>query len=63
MPIISFSNAPDFSNERHRLFSNTRAFHPLSADKLLFGNENLTDDANQMLIAEVQYYIKHTRRF
>ncbi len=36
-----------FENQRLQLFTNTRQFHPISIYKLLFGNENLTDDENQ----------------
>jgi hypothetical protein len=49
--------------ERRDLFLATRVFHPLSAHKLLFGNENLTDEENGLIFLEVQKYIKRTKRF
>ena len=52
-----------YTNQRLQLFNNTRQYHPLSCQKLLFGINNLTDEDNSDLFKNVQQYIKQTRRF
>lgn len=52
-----------YRNERILLFTNTRAYHPLSSHKLLHGIESLSNEENQTLFLKVQTYIKNTRRF
>ncbi len=55
-----FFQCPRFVNQRYNLFLNSRRFHPLSTNKLLYGIENLTDDENNILFKEVQTFIKRT---
>ena len=52
-----------FTNERIQLFRNTRKFHPISLDKLLFGADNLSDGENQTIFTEVQRFLRNTGRF
>ena len=52
-----------YTNQRLQLFTNTRQYHPLSCQKLLFGNEHLSDEENSDLFKIVHQYIKQTRRF
>ena len=52
-----------YTNQRLQLFTNTRQYHPLSCQKLLFGIDNLSDEENSDLFKNVQQYIKQTRRF
>ena len=49
--------------ERIQLFTETRDYHPLSVDKLLFGFQNLNDDQNELIFKQVQKYINGTKRF
>ena len=58
-----FFKCPLFINHRVALFRNTRRFHPLSAQKLLFGIHTLTVGENEILFKEVHTYIKNTKRF
>ncbi len=48
---------------RYQLFINTRGYHPLSMNKLLYGNPNLNDNENEHIFMEVQKFIKHSERF
>ena len=52
-----------FSLQRRKFFINTREFHPLSTEKLLFGIQTLDDSQNKRLFQHVQTYIKETKRF
>ncbi len=56
-------NCNRFTNQRTQLFRSTRQNHPLSANTLLFGNENFSDDQNRHIFLEVQNYIAKTERF
>ena len=58
-----FFNCMLFSAQRLELFRNTRMFHPLSTQKLLFGIPILTVEENERLFLEVQKYLKNTKRF
>ena len=58
-----FFRCPLYRNQRLQLFTNTRTYHPLSVNKLLFGIDNNTDNENSELFDEVQRYIKNSRRF
>ena len=58
-----FFKCPLYSNQRRILFTNTRIYHPLSAKKLLFGIERLTDEQNKRLFQHIYSYIRSTRRF
>ena len=52
-----------YNTQRRQMFLNTRQFHPLSVQKLLFGNENISDLENETLFSEVQRFIKNSKRF
>ena len=56
-------NCPRYVMERRELFVKTRPYHPLSVQKLLYGNDNLSDVENELVFHEVQNFIKRTRRF
>ena len=58
-----FFKCKRFVLQRRELFFNTRIYHPLSANKLLFGNEYLTDEENEHLFMMTQKFIKHSERF
>ena len=58
-----FFNCFRFSDLRTSLFRATRQFHPLSIDKILFCNANLTFGQNCLLFEAVHTYIKNTKRF
>lgn len=52
-----------YHNQRLQFFTDTRTYHPLSCQKLLFGIEGLSTEENSDLFKKVQLYIKQTRRF
>jgi hypothetical protein len=52
-----------YRNQRLTLFYSTRPFHPLSPKMLLFGNENKSNDENEIIVEAVLTYIKDTKRF
>ena len=52
-----------FRQQRISLFRNTRNYHPLNANKLLFGNELLKTEDNVIIFTAVQKYIIETKRF
>ena len=56
-------NCKLYINQRIQLFRNTRPYHPLSTNKLLYGNELYSDEENAYIFAEVQNFIKNTNRF
>ena len=58
-----FFKCPLYTDQRCTLFINTRTYHPLSAYKLLFGINSLSDEENNMLFHYVQIFIKRSRRF
>ncbi len=58
-----FFRCTNFTNQRRQLFVNTRIFHPLSTNKLLFGIENCSNEENEFLFKEVHTFIKSTDRF
>ena len=58
-----FFKCPLFSEQRIVLFTNTRPYHTLNANKLLNGIPELTDNQNNVLFLEVQRYIKTSNRF
>ncbi|MCG8048002.1 MAG: endonuclease/exonuclease/phosphatase family protein [Candidatus Thiodiazotropha taylori] len=58
-----FFRCSNFNQDRIILFQSTRNFHPLNLNKLLFGDENLSEDENISLFGAVQRYIKNTGRF
>ncbi|MCG7882866.1 MAG: hypothetical protein JAY96_14895 [Candidatus Thiodiazotropha endolucinida] len=58
-----FFRCPNFLTERVTLFQTTRSFHPLSLNKVLFGDPCLTDQENLLIFGAVQKFIKDTKRF
>ena len=52
-----------FGNQRILMFRETKPFHPLSVNYLLFGKSNLSNDENTLLFQAVHRYIKNTKRF
>ncbi len=58
-----FFQCQHFVDQRYILFTNTRRFHPLNTNKLLYGIETLAEDDNILLFKEVQSFIKRTHRF
>ena len=58
-----FFKCPRYILERHELFVKTRPYHPLSVQKLSYGNDDLTNVENEAIFTAVQHFIKHTRRF
>ena len=57
--------------QKHRTFflsvlqilNEVRNYLPINTEKLLFGNDSLTDQENSSIFIAVQIYIKNTRRF
>ena len=58
-----FFRCPKYVNERVKLFHETRDFHPLNINLILFGDGNISLESNTTIFRSVQNYIKHTRRF
>ena len=52
-----------YANERLRLFHETRVYHRLNNNLILFGDERLSFESNIMLFRAVQNYIKNTKIF
>ena len=52
-----------FIEHRIQMFHLIRKFHPLSVNKLLFGDISLNDTDNVNIFEAVQLFIKNTRRF
>ena len=52
-----------FSDLRIQMFHSLRRYHPLSVNKLLFGDSLLSDKDNEIIFEAVQTYIKNTHRF
>ena len=52
-----------YTEQRIRLFRDTREFHPLNVNTLLLGKETLSDNDNSRLFHSVQTYIHSTGRF
>ena len=63
MLIISFFVVRYTLMKEFIFFTDTRTYHPLSCQKLLFGIEGLSTEENSDLFKNVQHYIKLTRRF
>ena len=58
-----FFRCPKYLNERITLFNETRNFHPLSLDTLIYGVDHLTFKENMCIFTAVHTYIKNTDRF
>ena len=52
-----------YTESRIELFRQTRDFHPLNINKMLFGDETLTANQNIQLFNAVQQFIKTSKRF
>ena len=58
-----FFECDNYRDSRLIMFRNTRNYHPLSLNTILYGKSTLNDDDNYFLFQAVQQYIKDTRRF
>ena len=58
-----FFRCPKYLNERITLFNETRNFHPLSLDTLIYGVDHLTFEENMCIFTAVHTFIKNTDRF
>ena len=58
-----FFDCEMYTNQRVTLFRSTRFVHPLSIDKVLFGDSNISIEENISLVKAVHQYIKDTSRF
>ena len=58
-----FFNCPNYTNERVTLFNEIRNYLPINTEKLLFGDDSLTDQENSSIFIAVQTYIENTGRF
>ena len=54
----SFFCCSKYANEHFRLFHETREYHPLNINLILFGDERLSLESNITLFRAVRYYIK-----
>jgi len=52
-----------FNNQRLTLFRDTRTYHPLNVETVLFGRNELNQDDNATIFKAVQTFIKETKRF
>jgi hypothetical protein len=52
-----------YVEQRIILFRETRSYHPLNIDTLLFGRENLEYEDNVVIFESVQKFVKTTHRF
>ena len=55
-----FFRCPNYLNERIRLYNETRTFHHLNLDILLYGVVEMYLEVNMSLFKSVQTYIKDT---
>ena len=51
-----------YNNQRVKLFQDTRSFHPLSIEIVLFGNKELSYEEN-IIFKAVQNFIRESKRF
>ena len=58
-----FFNCLNYMNEHVTLYNEIRNYFPLNTEKLLFGNDSLTDQENSSIFIAVQTYIKNNGRF
>ena len=58
-----FFECENYSNQRLIMFRQTRQYHPLSLNTLLYGKTTLSDNDNCFLFQAVQQYIKDSGRF
>ena len=58
-----FFHCPKYNAQRIAMSKETRSFHLISLDTLLYGREHLSYDDNIAIFAAVHKYIKHSSRF
>ena len=58
-----FFECENYTNLRLTMFRQTRQYHPLSLNTLLYGKTTLSDNDNCFLFQAVQQYIKDSGRF
>ena len=52
-----------YNNQRATFLRQTRAYHPLNIETVLFGNKELSTEDNLAIFTAVQNFIKDTKRF
>ena len=52
-----------YNDLRQLLFNRLNLYHPLTLEKLLFGDDNLSTSDNSIITLEVQKYVKKSKRF
>ena len=58
-----FFECNNYTHQRIIMFQQTRHFHPLSLNAVLFGKTSLSDEDNFVLFQAIQQYIKDSMRF
>ena len=58
-----FFECNNYTHQRLIMFQQTRHFHPLSLNAVLFGKTSLSDEDNFVLVQAIQQYIKDSMRF
>ena len=56
-------SCPNYAQARLTFFHNTRLYHPISTNKLLYGLQGASDHSNKQLINSFHTYINATQRF
>ena len=54
---------PNYAQARLTFFHNTRLYHPISTNKLLYGLQGASEHSNKQLINRFHTYINATQRF
>ena len=60
---IFFFECNNYAHQRMILLHQTRNFHPLRLNAVLFGKISLSDEDNFVLFEAIKQYIKDSRRF
>ena len=58
-----FFRCPYFEDKRIAMFHSINTFHPLNIQKILFGDDTLSDNDNLVLFNAIQNFIKDSGRF
>ena len=58
-----FLECENYANSRIVMFRQTRKYHPLSLNTILYGKSSLSDNDNSFLFQAVQKFIQDTGRF
>ena len=58
-----FHECENYANSRIVMFRQTRKYHPLSLNTILYGKSSLSDNDNSFLFQAVQKFIQDTGRF